>query len=160
MFVLLLMLVSLVLLYRIAFSKPAKRDTPPLPPPDAYEAVTKSRFVLPNRSSSAQYDDRPEVFDGEAGKPDTFAAGNERKDAVIPPDELDEVFGESADPDDLEIERDENESDGSEGLDSGEELEAIEEVHGLTAAEAADCAGGFTYDELTTALRQRNSRPK
>jgi hypothetical protein len=116
----LIMLAALFLLYRIAFPKQAdaKKDSKiPSPPPDTYEAVVKSRFVLPDRSSSAQYDDRTEDSDKQDKKSDIFTAGNANPlSAVIPTSELNEVFGEDVNPGDLVIVRDENEEDGNEDL--------------------------------------------
>jgi hypothetical protein len=151
--VLAIIILSLYLIYRLLFSgQPGNRpenEAPPSKPADTYETVTKSRFTLPERRNSPKHDGRPEVFEKEAEKPDTFAAGNELS-VAIPPDELDEIFGKDVDPDELEIERDANETDGNEDLDAEEEIEEIQEP----AKETEGYAAGFTFDELTTAFRQ------
>jgi hypothetical protein len=78
-----------------------------------------------------------------------FAAGNEKKDAVIPPEELPEIFGEDINPDDLDIEPDANETDSDDEPDADEEAEEIRQ----SAGEIEGYAEEFTYDELATVIR-------
>ena len=160
--ILAIIILSLYLIYRLSFpaqaGKPASDKTPPPPSPDSYEAVVKSRFVIYDRSNSAQHDDRTKESDKQDKKPDIFAAGNDNPPpAVIPPDELDDVFGEDMNPEDLEIERDENET----GEDDEPELDADEEVEEIrqSVREIEGYAGGFTFDELVTVIHESDTQP-
>jgi hypothetical protein len=150
--ILLIILFSLYLIYRLSFPdqavKQEKEKTPPKQS-DGYEAVPKSRFVLPAQSNSAQHDDRGKESDKQDKTTDIFAAGNEKPDAVvIPLEALDEVFGEDVHPEDLDIEPDESESESD--LDADEEAEELR----LNAGEIEGYAGGYTYDELAAVIHE------
>jgi hypothetical protein len=152
--VLAVILFSLYLIYRLSFPRQAGNspgnETPPPKLPDGDEAVVKSRFVLPVQSNSAQHDDRKQESDKQEENALTFAAGNEKKDAVIPPEELGEVFGENVNPDELDIEPDVSETDSDDELDADEEAEEIRQ----SAGEIEGYAEGFTYDELATVIHE------
>jgi hypothetical protein len=162
-FVLSIIILSLYLIYRLSFSGRAgnteERKTSPASPPDSYEPVVKSRFVLPDRSSSAQHDDRTKNSDIQDEKPPIFATGNDNPPpAVIPPDELDDVFDEDVNPQDLDLERDENET----GEDDGLDLDADEEAEEIrqSVGDIEGYAGGFTYDELVTVFHESDKQPE
>ncbi|KAA6300751.1 MAG: hypothetical protein EZS26_003116 [Candidatus Ordinivivax streblomastigis] len=152
--VLLIIIISLYLIYRLSFPKQAEKpqgaETPLSKLPDGYEAVVKSRFVLPSQSNSKQHDDRKEDSDKQDEKADIFAAGNEKKNAVISPEELGEVFDEDVNPEELDIEPDENEADEEPASDADEEAEEIRQSVGAIEG----YAGGFTYDELATVIHE------
>jgi hypothetical protein len=157
----LIMLAALFLLYRIVCPKQVdtkKYDKTPLSTQSCdYEAVVKSRFVLPDRSNltivPVQDKDSRENPENRDKKPDTFAAGNENPPSgIIQPEELNDVFGEDVNPEDLDIERDENETDENDASDLDADEEA-EEIRGLTG-ETEGYAGGFTYEELTTVIHE------
>jgi hypothetical protein len=161
--VLSIIVLSLYLIYRLSFSgrteKTGERKTLSSSSPDRYEAVVKSRFVLPDRSNPAQHNDRMKNPDRQDENPPIFAAGNDNPPpAVIPPDELDDVFGEDVNPQDLDIERDENETDESDDSD----LNADEEAEELrkSVGDIEGYAGGFTYDELATVIHEAGKQPE
>lgn len=151
-------LLSLYLIKLLTFPKPSGNrqgnDTPQSKLPDEYEVVTKNRFVLPDQSNSKQRDDRKELSDKQVEKPHIFATGNDNPNAsVIPSEELDEVFGEEVNPEDLDIEPDENETDDDEEWNAEEEEEDIRQDMG----EIEGYADGFSYDELTTVIHHVNN---
>jgi hypothetical protein len=152
--VLAIILLSLYLIYRLSFSGQAGNrpgnEAPPSEPPDGDEAVVKSRFVLPARSNSEQHADTGKESDKQDENSPIFAAGNEKKDAVIPPEELPEIFGEDVNPDDLDIEPDANETDSADEPDADEEAEEIRQSAGAIEGYAE----GFTYDELATVIHE------
>jgi hypothetical protein len=82
-------------------------------------------------------------------KADIFAAGNENRTTVIPAEKLDEVFGTDPNPDDLDIPPD----DETEELDGEEEAEELRQ----TLGKDAEIAGGFTYEEMETAIDAANN---
>jgi hypothetical protein len=150
--VLAIILFSLYLIYRLCFPRQAGTPQGDEPvqkePPDEYEAVPKSRFVRPD---SGQPQPTPATSLKSENQPENasiFAAGNEKKDSVIPPEELGEVFAEDVNPDDLDIEPDANETDSDDEPDADEEAEEIRQ----SAGEIEGYAEGFTYDELATAI--------
>jgi hypothetical protein len=155
--VLAIILLSLYLIYRLSFPRQAgsspENETPPPKPPDGDEAVIKNRFVLPVQSNLAQHADRKQDSDKQDKNTPIFAAGNEKQNAVIQPEELGEVFGEDINPDELDIEPDAsetNETDNDSGLDGDEEAEEIRQSTG----EIEGYAEGFTYDELATVIHE------
>jgi hypothetical protein len=171
--VLAIIFISLYLIYRLSFPKKTENrqgeEAPPPKPPDAYEAVIKSRFVLPDQSKSAKYQDKKESFDKENEKQDTFAAGNDNPNAaVIPSEELDDIFSEEVNPEDLDIELDEAEADDEADDEEGPEtkfdlsqFDAEEEAEELrqSAGEIEGYADGFTYDELATVVKDADKQP-
>ena len=145
---------SLYLIYRLCFSHQAEepqRDEPVQKgPPDEYEAVPKSRFVCPDRGQPQPTPATSLKSENQKENALKFAAGNEKKDAVIPSDELPEIFGEDVNPDELDIEPDANETDSDDEPDADEEAEEIRQ----SAGEIEGYAEGFTYDELATAIHE------
>jgi hypothetical protein len=145
---------SLYLIYRLSFpwqagNRPGSK-IPSSKPPAGDEAVVKSRFVLPDRSNSAQHADRKQESDKQEEKASIFAAGNEKPNAVIPPEEFGKVFAEDAGSDDLDIEPDASETDNDDELDAEEEAEEIRQ----SAGGIEGYAEGFTYDELATVIHE------
>jgi hypothetical protein len=158
--VLAIILLSLYLIYRLSFpgqSENGQGDEPvPKEPPDSYETVVKSRFVLPDRGKSTQHADRKQDSDKQEENASIFAAGNEKSNAVIPSEELGEVFAEDAGPDDLDIEPDASETNNDNELDAGEEAEEIRQ----SAGGIEGYAEGFTYDELATVIHETDKQPE
>jgi hypothetical protein len=154
LFVLGIILFSLYLIYRLSFPNQAENgqgDEPKLPKPsNEDEAVVKNRFVLDFQRQPLPTPATPENSDKQEENASIFAAGNEKKDAVIPPEELGEVFGENVNPDELDIEPDASETDSDDELDADEEAEEIRQ----SAGEIEGYAEGFTYDELATAIHE------
>ena len=144
--VLLIIILCLYLIYRLSFPKQAGNGQGNEPerrePPDGYEPVVKNRFILPCQSNLKQLEDRKEDSDKQDEKAIIFAVGNEKPDAVIPPDKLNEVFGNEPDPDDLDIEPDESE------LDVEEESEDLQ-----PSGRDTDLAGGFSIEELENVVK-------
>jgi len=152
-FVLTIILLSLYLIYRLSFPKQTSKgqgnETPPSEAKDDYGAVVKKRYVLPSQSNSKRRDDNRQESDKQYEKANIFAAGNSKPDAsVIPKEELNEVFGEEVNPEELDIEPDESETDGSEAPDAEEEAEEIRQSVGAMEGYAE----GYTYGELTEAI--------
>jgi hypothetical protein len=153
--VLLIILFSLYLIYRLSFPKQAGKsqgnETIPPQSSDGYKAVIKNRFVLPDRSNSAQHDDRKQDSDKQDENASIFAVGNANMPPVaVPSEELDDVFAEDVKPEDLDIEPDANETDNDSELDADEEVEEIRQ----SAGEIEGYAEGFTYDELATVIHE------
>jgi hypothetical protein len=150
--VLAIILFSLYLIYRLSFPKQAENgqgDEPKLPKPsNEDEAVLKNRFVLDFQRQPLPTPATPENSENQPENASIFAAGNEKKDAVIPSEELGEVFAEDVNPDDLDIEPDANETDSDDEPDADEEAEEIRQ----NAGKIEGYAEGFTYDELATAI--------
>jgi hypothetical protein len=146
--VLIIMFVALYLLYRIAYPKqaavkqgdaaPLKRET------DLPEVMGKSRFVVPDRSKPLQTAATSAIGETNGQNAITFAAENEKRNPVVPPEKLDEVFGEDINPEDLDIEPDENETDGAVEVDEEEESEDLR----LTLGRDAETAAGMTIEEM------------
>jgi len=145
LFVLSIILLSLYLIYRLSFPKQSNNrhgsETFPFKPAEDYEAVIKNRFVLPAQSNATKHEDKKENPDKQDEKANIFASGNDNpKMAVIPADDLDEVFGEDINPEELDIEPEENETE----WDADEEEEEIRQSMGKMEGYAE----GFTYDEF------------
>jgi hypothetical protein len=147
-----IILFSLYLIYRLCFPRqtgtPQKDEAVHKEPSDEYEAVPKSRFVCPDRGQPQPTPATSLESENQTENAPIFAAGNEKPNAVIPPEELGEVFGEDVNPDDLDIEPDANETDSDNELGADEEAEEIRQ----SAGEIEGYAEGFTYDELATAI--------
>ena len=103
-----IMLVALYLLYRIAFPKQTKPVEGNVTAPDAPEVVVKSRFVRPLCSQPQPTHTTPLESEFQEEKPSIFAAGNEKRPAVIPTDELDKFFEDEPNPEDLDIDDDDD----------------------------------------------------
>jgi hypothetical protein len=158
--VILLMLAVLYLLYRIAVPKQKgmkkENATPSKTPIDINEVVVKSRFVLPDRSNTAQHADSKD----ESGKPeekqDIFAAETEKKEVAIPPDRLDDAFASEPNPDDLDIEPGENEvgADDEPNAEREADVDGEEEAEELrqTLGRDAERAGGWSVEEMVAAV--------
>jgi hypothetical protein len=150
--VILMMLATLYWFYRIAFpkSKEMKKgdEIPPQRPIEISEVVVKSRFVRPGLGQPKTSAATSLGTDPQAEKPDIFATGNEKKEAVIPPEKLDEIFSEEVNPEDLDIERDENEADADRVVDGEEEAEELRQALG-----DAGQAYGLSIEEMTAAVR-------
>jgi hypothetical protein len=159
--VLVIIVLCLYLIYRIAFSgQPdvkAGRDIPRKKDTDSPEPVVKNRYVLP---ASGQPRPTPATCletDKQDEKAITFASGNEKPDAVIPVEKLDEVFGktpgteqeEDVDENDLDIPPDEDEEETSEPEDLEQESEDLRQTLGRDA----DLAGGLSIEEMTEAVK-------
>jgi hypothetical protein len=178
LFVIIILLIFQYFLFRIAFPKlrktkqgddvPRKRET------DISGVVVKTRFVRPESSQPRPTHATVLKTEYQEEKPSIFAGGNEKKDAVIPPGKLDEVFGEEtthetgAEPnlfevcpvrrssisegnepntEELEIESD-DESEESDEPDLEEENEDLLQ----TPAGEAEQADGLSIEEMTEAV--------
>jgi hypothetical protein len=145
--VLVIIVISLLLIFRICFPKQKQRvDKPPVPgQAKAEDAVIKSRYVLPDRRNLTQTAAIREKNEKPDEKPDIFAAGNGKSVAVIPPEDLPEIFGEDPDPEELDIEPDGEEETDEPDLDAeAEELEDLQQQ----AGQDVEPAGGFSMEEL------------
>jgi len=161
LFILAVIFLSLYLLYRLCFpkqaEKPQGKETLPPEALEGYEAVIKNRFVLPSLSNSAQHDDSKPDSDKPDEKAFIFAAENGKPDtSVVQNDELDGVFSEEVNPEDLEIEPDESETVDDEELDADEEAEELRQSVGVIEGYAE----GITYDELREILDDAGKHPK
>ena len=138
---------SLYLLYRIGFGRKPEtkenRNTFQKPETDEPDAVGKSLYVLPERRKPAQTPATVSKTDVWQEKADNFAAGNEKKNAVIPTDELDEVFSEEPEPEDLDILPDEDEE--TDNADLEEESEELRQTLGRDV----ELAEGLSIEEMT-----------
>jgi hypothetical protein len=169
--VLAIILISLYLIYRLSFpGKTGNRqgdEAPPPKPPDAYEAVIKSRFVLPDQSNTVKRKDKKENSGKEDEKADIFAAGNDNPNiAAVPSEELDGVFGEDVNsededvnPEDLDIEPDEDGEPETEFAPGQPDAEEEAEEICRSAGEIEGYADGFTYDELATVIYSADKQP-
>jgi len=156
-FAVVVMLVSLFLLYRIAYPKrpePQKNDdTHRKRDIDISDVVVKTRFVRPNDGQPQTTRTMPEN-DGVLKKNDyIFAAGNESRNAVIPKEQLDEVFDETngaalneVNDDELDIEPDEDEKDSKDFEDEVEDEMA-------ELGQGAELASGMSIEEMTEAAK-------
>jgi len=149
---LIIMFIALYLLYRIAFPKqPGTKqgnDSPRKREIDTSEVVVKSRFVRPDHSQSQPTRTTIEKTEYQEKNTNIFAAGNEKKDAVIPPGKLDEVF-EDFNPDDLEIPPDED--DRQEATDEPDWEEEAEDLWQPSGRETG-IADGMSIEEMTEAV--------
>lgn len=151
--VLLIIIVSLLMIFRLCFPKRERQVDIPTPPKQVREeeAVIKIRYVLPDRRNSAQTSTTQMENEKLNEKPDIFASGNVEKNAVIPPDELDDVFRNEPNPEELDIEPDENE-DSIEPDDEepdNEEAEIMRKV----AVDESGMASGLSIEELSEAFK-------
>jgi hypothetical protein len=140
-------------LYRVAFPKKPKpkqdNDTPRKRERDISGVVVKSRFVRPDYGQTSKTPVASLPTELQESKPAVFDAGNGKKDAVIPPEKIDEIFAEDPDPDDLEIEPDDNELDEPDLEDESEDL--------LQASGGdAEMADGLTIEEMTETIEAIN----
>jgi type IV secretory pathway VirB10-like protein len=149
--VLLIIIISLYLIYRIAFtSQPdTQRDNTPKPEFDTEGAVEKKRYVLPNRSNPTQTAATQEVNKKADKKAPTFAAVNEKREAAVPSEKLDRIFSGEPDIEDLDIEPDAEAESGT-----GEPVNADEESEDLrqTLGQDTEFAEGLSIEEMTEAV--------
>jgi hypothetical protein len=145
--VILIMLAALYLLYRIAFPKERETkkggDILQKKQIDTSEVVVKSRFVRPDfrqlqpaRTASLKTDYQEE-------KPDIFVSETKKREVTIPVEKLDKIFNEEPNPEDLDIEPDENETDVE--VDVEEEAEELRQVLGQDLQQA----DGWSIEEMT-----------
>jgi hypothetical protein len=158
--VLMIMLIALFLLFRIAF--PKRMDTKregtkgrkreggdswgrgdSWDEENVSEVVVKSRFVRPVQGQPQPTHTGIEKSEYQEENASIFAAGNEKRDAVIPPEKLDEVF-DDFNPDELEIPPDDDQPDETE-TDLEEEGEELRQ----TLGQDAGIADGMTIEEMT-----------
>ena len=149
--VLIIMLIALYLLYRIAFPGQAGTkqgdDNSRKSEKDVSDVVVKSRFVRPAQGQPQPTPATVEKSEYQVEKASIFAAGNEKPDAVIPPEKLYEVF-EDFNPDELEIPPDgDGQSDETDGIETDLEEEA-EDLR-QTLGREAEQADGMTIEEMT-----------
>jgi len=153
--VLIIMLIALYLLYRIAFPKQAGTkqgdDNPRKSEEDVSDVVVKSRFVRPAQGQPQPTPATVEKSEYQVEKASIFAAGNEKPDAVIPPEKLNEVF-EDFNPDELVIPPDDRDGQPDETEETDEvETDLEEEAEDLrqTLGREAEQADGMTIEEMT-----------
>jgi hypothetical protein len=145
--IIIILLISQYFLYRVAFPKKPKTiqdddDTPRKRERDISEVVVTSRFVRPDYGQSQKPDSAPLPTELQAEKPAVFAAGNEKRDAVIPPEKIDEIFAEDPDPADLEIDLADDEPDEPDLEDESDDLQQ-------SPGGDAELADGLTIEEMT-----------
>jgi len=156
----LILLAALFLLYRIAYPKQggttkdrdfSERETKSLP-----DVMGKSRFVLPDRSQALQTPATISQTEKEAEKEFTFAAETEEKrSAVIPAEQLDEVFGNEPNIEIMSLPLEyENEDDSAIDFEV-EEAEELQRVLGYEAIQA----DGIDYDDLQMVVKIVKEQP-
>jgi len=145
---LIIMLIALFLLYRIAYpSRSATKNSVGImrtKESDISEVVIKTRFVRPNYGQPPPTATTSTKADSLNEMPSIFVGGNEKIDSVIPVEKFDKVFGKEANPDDLDIELDDNETD-NETIDVGDEAAEFEQ--------GAELAIGMSIEEMTEAAK-------
>jgi len=161
--VLIIMLIALYLLYRIAFPKQTDSGREGTKARkheggdswdrgDVSEVVVKSRFVRAVHGQPQPTCTTIENADYQEEKASIFAAGNDQKDAVIPPEKLDEVF-EDFNPDELEIPPDDDDQPDETETDPEEEAEDLQQIPGLDSG----MADGLTIEEMTETVAAINN---
>ncbi|KAA6331381.1 hypothetical protein EZS27_020014, partial [termite gut metagenome] len=154
-------LVSLYLLYRIAYPNERKAekgsDAPERKQADEADAIVKKHYSYisrnsstPNAATATPNAATEEKTESSGKKQIIFVSDKEKAGAVIPPEELDGVFSKSSEPMpiDYPLERDEVEETGEPDIDIEEEAEELYQVLGKDA----ESAGGFTYEEIAQAI--------
>jgi hypothetical protein len=158
LFAIIIMLIALYLLYRIACPRQVTKKDNEIPtekPKFAPDVMGKSRFVLPDRSKPLQTPATSLGTKKGYEKPDIFASGTEEKgSAVIPAEQLDEVFGNNSNPEIMSVPL---ENEDEDEIDFEAEQEA-EELHRVLGHEP-EYAGGFDYDDLQTAVKVIREQP-
>jgi hypothetical protein len=148
--VLLIIILCLFLIYRLSFPKQPEKQTGKTPPEadtDESEVIGKSRFVLPSHSQPRTTPATTEKTLVSEEKHDTFAPEIQNRTAVIPPEELDEVFGKEVNPEDLDI--DETDEDGGDTEENDEDEEELRRTMNGSMA----YADGYTIDEIAEAVK-------
>jgi len=157
-FAVVVMLISLFLLYRIAYPKRPELkkndDTHRKRDIDISEVVITTRFVRPDFGQPQPTRTISEKEDVLEKKPYIFAAGNENRNAVIPKEKLDEVF-EEVNPEDLEIEPEEDEKEFKEFKDFKESEDNRDDWddEGFEIEQGAELASGMSIEEMTEAAK-------
>jgi len=148
-FVVILIFITQYLLYRIIFPKQKDvtkdNDASQSRKTDGADVIGKSRYVLPERRKPAQTPATDSKTEEGQEKANIFAPGNENRDAVIPPEDLDEVFGEEPRPEDLDIPPDEDEE--TDEADLEEENEDLRQSIGIERD--MELAEGLSIEEMT-----------
>ncbi|KAA6340804.1 hypothetical protein EZS27_011349 [termite gut metagenome] len=155
-------LVSLYLLYRIAYPNERKAekgsDAPDRKQADEADAIVKKHYSYISRNLPTPTTATPtpttateEKTESSEKKQIIFVSDKEKVGAgVIPPEELNEVFSKSLEamPMDYPLEEDEVEETSEPDVDLEEEAEELRQVLGKDA----ESAGGFTYEEIAQAI--------
>jgi hypothetical protein len=154
----LIIVLCLFLLYRIAFVKQPEdekqnNNIPRNREADPSEAVIKNRFVRPLPGQPQPTPATSLKTDKQEEKPDIFAAGNEKGNTVIPPDELDDVFDNEPNPEDLDIPSDDGDEISEPEPDAEEENEDLRQ----TLGREAELAGGMSIEEMESAAEAVNN---
>jgi len=151
-------LVALFLLYRIAYPKKADskngNEVPAEKPKSHPNVMGESRFVLPDRSKPLQTPATISQTEKEVEKEHTFAAEpEEKRSAIIPAEQLDEIFGDE--PESLQLDIDDENEDESEIDIEAEEAEEMRQALGHEAI----FAEGIDYDDLQTVVKIVKEQP-
>ena len=156
------MLIVLFRLYRIAYPKkgvPEKDNEIPSGKPEATpDVMGKSRFVLPDRSQSLQTPAiNPETEKAAENAPTFAAETGKNKSAVIPSEQLNEVFGDDSNPEIMSLSLEEwNGNQEEDEIDwEEEEAEEMQRVSG----EKILFANGIGYDDLQEIAAVIRERP-
>jgi hypothetical protein len=149
--------IALYLMYRTACPKsPEKEKSDDLFPKsetDTSDVVGKSRFVLENRSQHQPTPATSAIPENGTKKENTFVPLNEKTGAVIPPEDLDEVFAQPIDIDyPCTRVRDEPEEEAI------GESEEDDEDFCLIPGRDAELADGFSYEEMVQAFDGNNAQ--
>jgi hypothetical protein len=156
-----IILVALYLLYRIAYPKQPDTNKGNNVPEKEAKAVRnvmgKSCFVLPDRSKPLQTPATKQETDKSEEKAVTFAAETEEKQsAVIPAEQLDEVFGENGNSEIMSIPLESIPDDNDIDFEAEEEVEELNRALG----HEAEFADGIDYDDLQTAVKVVKEQPE
>lgn len=155
-FAIIIMCIALYLLYRIAYPKRVdtkKDDKIPDKKPDSVpDVMGKSRFVLSERSKPLQTpatlgktekgQEKASIFAPETGK---------KQSAIIPAEQLDEVFGDNPEIMSISLEYEEDN-------DMDFEAEEAEELSRMLGHEPV-LADGMDYDNLQTVVKIVQEQP-
>jgi len=147
MLLIIFLLISQFIIYRIAFPKKSKTkrddDTPQKRETDISEVVVKTRFVRPENVQSPKTYTTSLSTEIQEDMPNVPAVGNEIKDAVIPPEKIDKVFADNPNPDELDIPPDDDDEPDLE--DESADLQQTTDVD-------AGMADGLTIEEMTETI--------
>jgi hypothetical protein len=169
-----ILFIALFLLYRIAYPKQSveKKGNDALPdkPKTLPDVVGKSNFVLPHLRQPKQTPTTLEGFEKEVENAVTFAPESEKKrSAVIPAEQLDDVFSDKQYAENSNPPNDEDDDDGTgividddtEDDDQTDIDEAAEEAEELNRAlgHQAIYADGIDFDDLQTVAKIIDEQP-
>jgi hypothetical protein len=150
-----ILLASLYFLYRIAFPKKQAKtvveesDLLSISVPDTGDVVGKSTFVVGAQSQAQATAATISKADILKEKQSTFAAASPKDRIVIPPEELDKVFGETSETEDLDLDLDDETDEEEALLNDEEEAEELRQVLGRDAVPSE----GLTYEQIADALQ-------